>query len=306
MAQLEDGFFTGGDLAAEDISRCELENRGEAVDNALRRLASWEGGPAAAILLHLSPDNERVIGGEIVTRGTDAREITWEAAKIWPEADKRVTMTLVMPALDQFNFTGGSLTSELLDSTETVHFHHISREGRPPQPLLSGDLATRGVGNFCMRMVCTIAKLGEGRGAVGLKYYVMLFPEGREEMRARSELVARAEWPGVKLVDGTMPLLPVAGQPWGCPVLALLLPGQPFTAVARAPSSAAMREAISALMRTASAPEVSRNGASALAKWDKIVRNPASLVRKPTSLSWPAVKPAAPPATPAGKQSYNV
>jgi len=301
MAQLGAELFTGGDLPGEEFGRCEVANRGEAVDDALRRLAGWGGGPAAGILLHLSPDNERVIGGEIVTRGADAREITWEAARIWPQADKRVTVTYMLPALDNFSFTGGTLASDIVDGTEVVHFYHITREGRAQQPLLNADLATRGIGAFCLRMVCTLAMVGDAQQEVGLRYYIMLFPASKEEMQARSELTARAEWPGLKLADGTVPLLPVAAQRWGCPILPLLLPGQPFAAVARAPSSAALRAAISAVMRTAGAPEVSRSGASATAKWDKTTKNPASLTRKPTTLLWPAAQPAASQQTATGR-----
>jgi len=302
MAQLGAELFTGGDLPAEEFNRCEVANRGEAIDDAFRRLAGWGGGPAAGVLLHLSPDNERVVGGEIVTRGADAREITWEAAKVWPEADKRVTITFVLPVLENFLFTGGSMASDIIDGAETVHFLHITREGRPQQPLLNADLVARGIGAFCLRMVCTLS--GDHQQGLGLKYYIMLFPASKEEMQARSDLTTRAEWPGLKLADGVLPLLPMAARRWGCPILPLLLPGQPFAAVARAPSSAALRDAIGAIMRTAGAPEVSRSGASTTAKWDKIVRNPATLVRKPTTLLWPATQPAASQQATAGMILY--
>jgi len=268
-----------------DVTRCEVTNRGEAVTDALKD-AGWKGGPVACVLLHLSPDNEKVTRGEFILRGDDKRDVQWEAHKIWPEADKRIMTTINVPPLDSFTFSDGGLTSDLLEEENVVHFHNLHREGRRPEPLLQADREDRGVGKFCLRIVGHPTKTGSD-GIARVKYTVLLFPEDKDTTLVVSAHVNRAEWPGLKLVDGELPVLPAPTAPWGCPIIPIFIPGQPLEQRPRVPSSAALRAAIAAIMRRCGLPDCSRTGAKVKEKWDKIKRSQAAPPQKQPPTPWP-------------------
>ena len=60
MPVLGEKLFIGRDKVLEtDISNCEVQNVGDAVNNVLRDYG-WEGGPVCGVILHLSPDSERI------------------------------------------------------------------------------------------------------------------------------------------------------------------------------------------------------------------------------------------------------
>ena len=120
-----------------------------------------------------------------------------------------------------------------------------------------------------------------------MKYTFMLFPASRAELLQMSERVASGSWPGIRLGDGEMLLMPRPSENWGCPVLPLIRPGVNFSELGRAPGSAALRHAIGAIMRRCSSPESSRNAASLQAKWDEAKRNPAAFSEKEVPVTWP-------------------
>ena len=75
MAPLDSAMFAGSnhDICETDIQNCETGNSGEAIGDILKDFG-WEGRAAGGILLHLSPDNERVAAGSFFMRGTEERE----------------------------------------------------------------------------------------------------------------------------------------------------------------------------------------------------------------------------------------
>jgi len=238
-------------------------------------------------VLTLSPDNERVAGGEFVTRGVEVKDFVWESHKLWPKADKRVVTTVTMPALDSFSFKDGGLTSDFLPDDEVVHFHNLVREGRPAEPVLEADREERGVGKFCLRLIGNVSK-GSSEDGMKIKFWVMLYPEDKDVILGMSASAKKPEWPGVKLGEGEMRLLPLPTAAWGCPVVPILVPGQPFEELPRAPSSPALRSAIGAIMRYCGQPESSRTGGKTMEKWDKLAKNTGTLTAKRPAVTWPA------------------
>jgi hypothetical protein len=79
--ELDGGFFDGGsDIDPSDLARGEVTNTNESVDAALRKFR-WSSQIIGCIVLRLSADNRRVIGGEFVVRGDfENREWRIEAA----------------------------------------------------------------------------------------------------------------------------------------------------------------------------------------------------------------------------------
>ena len=273
-------------VSSEDVGHCEIQNIGEAVTNVLVNYG-WKGDPVGVIILHLSPDNERVTAGQFSARGRDEREFKLRADKIWVDADMNVTLTIRMPELDSFIFSGGGLTSDWLQDEEVVHFYHVAQEEGAPRPIITPTLDEWGIGKFCLRLVCHPSKSCSKERGVLVKYIVMLYPAGKAELTAMSPHAADASWPGLKLGEGEMQLLPRPSTDWGCPVLALLRPAVDFRQLPKAPSSAALRHAIASIMRRCGTPDVSRGAASLGAKWERFRNAPSTYATKEAPLTWP-------------------
>ena len=273
-------------IASEDVANCEIDNVGESVTTVLAN-HGWKGEPVGVIVLHLSPDNERVASGQFSTRGRDEREFKLRADKIWVDADMSVTLTVRMPELDSFTFPGGGLTSDWLQDEEVVHFFHVATEEGAPRPIITPTLDEWGVGKFCLRLVCHPSKACSKERGVLIKYFVMLYPASKAELTTMSPHTADASWPGLKLGEGELQLLPRPLGNWGCPVLALLRPAVEFRQLPKAPSSLALRHAIASIMRRCGAPDVSRGATSLGAKWERFRNAPATYATKEAPLTWP-------------------
>ena len=270
----------------QDVANCEIENVGDSVTTILAN-HGWKGEPVGVIILHLSPDNEKVAAGQFSTRGRDDREFKLRADKIWLDADMNVTATIRMPELDSFSFPGGGLTSDWLQDDEVIHFFHVSQEDGAPRPIITPSLDEWGIGRFCLRLVCYPAKSCSKEKGVMVKFFVMLYPDSKASLVAMSPHTADASWPGLKLGEGEMALLPRPLESWGCPVLALLRPAISFDRLPKAPSSAALRHAIACIMRRCGAPDVSRGATSLAAKWERIRSTPTAFASKEVPLMWP-------------------
>ena len=287
MPDIDAALFRGsGSIPPQDAANCEVNNIGEAITTVLANYG-WNGEPAGCILLQLSADHERVAAGTFLTRGSEEKEFVLDASKIWQDANMGVTLTVRLPELDSFVFNDGGLTSDFLPDEEMVHFFHAAQEGGAARPILTADLAGLGIGKFCLRLVCQLSKASApGRGAV-VRYAVMMFPASKAEMLQLSPHARSGSWPGMKLGEGELAMLPTLSAEWGCPLIPLLRPATSFATLPRAPSATALKHAISAIMRRGGAPDGSRNATSLAAKWEKARRNPASFVEKEPSLTWP-------------------
>jgi hypothetical protein len=122
-------------------------------------------------------------------------------------------------------------------------------------------------------MICQISKSSSSRTGVWLKYVIMMFPEKKETL-LENKLAKHPGWPGLKLQEGEMAILPRPTVAWQCPVLPLLRTGQPFDQLPEAPSAAELRKAVGAIMSKSWEPKLYLTPGSVISKWDKINRNP--------------------------------
>jgi hypothetical protein len=287
MVVLDKALFTGQEgVCEEEIVNGEVTNWRESTDKALRKF-QWHGGAVACIGLSLTPDNRRVQDGILVTRGKlENVECTMEAKKVWWEAAPGTTITIRLESVDAFQFPDGGLYSEYLCAENVTHFFHTTEEDRSPRPVLTAKLPELGIGSFCLRMICQISKSSSSRTGIWLKYTVMIFPE-KKEVLLENEMARQPGWPGLKVHEGEMAILPRPTVAWQCPVLPLLRTGQPFDQLPEAPSAAEMRRAIGAIMSKSYEPKIYQTPGSVINKWDKINRNPEELINKAGPVSWP-------------------
>jgi hypothetical protein len=135
---------------------------------------------------------------------------------------KRVT---ILPDLMVFNFR---LASDLTAQEEIEHGVFETSEGRALTPVLEASYEECSIGEFSAIMLCVISKNSSAEKGVLLKYTVLLFPESRQTLLDSYELAQSPAWPGLKIQEGELPMLPKLTIKWRCPANPVIMPGMPF------------------------------------------------------------------------------
>ena len=294
MAPLDKRFFEGDPtISGAALARVEVNNASSSVDTALKKF-KWDGKAMGCVVTSLSPDNREVAEAFFVVRGSlDDRDEKIDASRLWQDANPNVVLTIRCPKADIFTFSH-SLSSDLVQDTELVHFYHELQEDGPPTPILTKDLSQWGVGRFCIRMVCYISRSTTVNKGIIMKYVLLVFPEERGELLARSDQAKLGSWPGIKLAEGEFPLGPTATPFWQCPILPCILPGTPFQSLAVAPASEKLRRAIASVLYHAVTPDCCKNSAAMAARWEKIrgAKEPTTAKAPPLTWPQPSIEPA--------------
>jgi len=241
------------------------------------------------VIIGLSNDNKRVMGATFGLAGpVEERDIKIEVSKLWPAG--KADTSLVIRGLDgqSFTFEEGGLWSDLLQDDETAHLFTKQSENRPPTPLLQADYGESGIGRFCVRINCQISKSSTPEKGVFARYALLVLPGTRAELLAKSPLVRKGEWPGIKLSEGEFQLGPAAKAAWGCPLVPLMRPGTRFSQLGSAPRAEKLRGAIGGVLRKAVVPETSRACTTLQTKWDRLIRHPEESGAKQPAITWPA------------------
>jgi len=242
----------------------------------------------STIVLALSSDNEKIRGGQFITRGvTKFKELKFSANFIWENSPPNVILSVNIPTLNVFSFEEGGLVSDFVPSANIVHSFHKTGCG---SLVLAEERNELGIGDFSARMICQVSSTSDGRKGVIIKFAILLFPAAAEELADIPE-AKHAGWPGILAYEGTFPLVPKPTVPWQCPIVPFLLPGVPFAELDTAPPSGRIRFAVSAVMRKTAQPEALENGGQVVAKWRQIRINPRELVYKEATTTWPVVDP---------------
>jgi hypothetical protein len=285
MPPIERSLFDGGQAIGEDdLRRLEIENNAEAVDEALKRF-EWSGQAAGCTVLQLAPDNKSVSSGQFAVRGQLSKEdFKWEAAKIWGGAEQGLLLTIQLPDGSGFNFSGGGMCSDYLDMQNVEHC--LTTTGRNAQLVLQQNYKDKGVGAFCMRMICHLQRASV-RNGVTLGYTILLFPGTSEEVLNVSEWAKSPSWPGLKVLEGEMPLLPAPSSPWKCPTLPLLQTGSPWDANATTPTMEELREKVAWIMATSEPGDHCKTRKTLMARWEKYTNQPDEFNPKRSPLTWP-------------------
>ena len=257
----------------------------------------WLGRLAGCICLTLSPDNRSVRAGGLAIRGpVEDKELRVDSTKIWPAANVDTFVSIKLPAADIFKFNDGGLYSDYVAEEEVQHAVYENTEGRGPTPVLEADYEEQGIGSFCIRMTCIISKSSSPRAGVMLKWTVLLFPEAKERILELYEGAKSPAWPGMRLTEGELPMLPRPATAWKCPLIPLVLPGQVISQNLDLPAPEDLRTAIGAIMAKGALPETSRTGNAVTTKWRRLANNPEELVESRGKVPWPTSTRAQQPA----------
>ena len=299
---MDKALFSGGeDFDGREIERGALRNLTSDVAERLKGFG-WLGRIAGCICLTLSPDNKSVRAGVLAVRGpVDDKELRVDSNKIWPAASADTCVSIKLPAANIFKFGDGGLCSDYVAEEEVQHAVYENTEGRGPTPVLEADYEERGIGSFCIRMTCIISKSSSARTGVMLKWTVLLFPDAKERILELYEGAKSPAWPGLRLTEGELPMLPRPTTAWRCPMIPLVLPGQVISQSLDLPAPEDLRRTIGAIMAKGVLPETSRTGNAVTTKWRRLANNPEELTENRGKVLWPTSTPQQ-PAT--GKQRY--
>jgi len=288
MAMLDKKLFLGeGGIDPGDAAKLGVSNNSNNVGEALK-LWGWDGKTkCSAISLSISADNKRVEKAVLLVRGELEGKMAMEANKIWEKADSTVSLVMKLDQGELFSFSEGDLASDILSQESVSHAFYAAKEGRAPAPILEADYHEWGIGNFCLRLTGVISSTSSLKNGIVIKYSVLLFPDSKVNLLDRYELAQSAAWPGLRIAEGHMPLLPRPTKPWGCPVLPLILPGSALEQGNGGPTPETLRRAISGLMNKTVEVEAARTSKALLEKWRKILSQPGELTAKTGSITWP-------------------
>ncbi len=193
-------------------------------------------------------------------------------------------LTVQIPNGAAFTFGDGGLCSDYLESEQLEHC--VTTSGRNGQVLLQADYSKRGIGPFCLRMVCHISK-ATARAGVTLSYTVLIFPGTAEQIMDVSDLARSPSWPGMRLAEGELALTPYPGAAWQCPVLPMLMTGTPWTDERTLPTANELADKIGWIMATSEPADPCRTNKEMLARWQKYANQPDDFNPKRSPLTWP-------------------
>ena len=286
MAPLDSRWFSGTDNVPEFIAEnLEVPGFGYPVHAAMGK-NGWEGEVAACIGLELSPDNTKVVRGQLILRGHLSKEepAVVQASKLWDAAAKDVTISITMPSAAEFDLAAGTMTSDYLPSDGLKVACAKAGVAIPP-----AQLAQHGIGKFCLRLYVQLARPVNNGARPAVQFSVMFFPHTFDEMLEWSDMVKAVGWPGIKILEGEAQLFPAAPEgEWGCPIFPLLCPGTRFEQVPNLPCGSEMRRVISTIFNTARQPNSYATHANLKRKWGKMLADEEEYVERMPFTSWPA------------------
>jgi hypothetical protein len=290
MPDLGKAFFKGEkELSLKDMSQLEASNNSDGINAALVKFGWTENLLGGGIVIELSPDNLHVAKANFFLRGPLAEErLVVQASKCWARAEECIILSITFPAADKFSFSAGGVFSDFLDSDNFPHeFHSVDEDGNRTE-VEEQDWVEAGVSPFCLRIVAYPTKASKPRNGLSIKVNVLLFPKAHNELDHLCDATQSPSWPGIRLLEAECQIFPTtANGTWGCPMFPIIVPGAPLAEVKNVPSSQELRHAISCTMRHAARPEAHVKAATLYTHWERIIRDPTSLVSRPPEYTWP-------------------
>jgi hypothetical protein len=256
----------------------------ETLDRAGETLYDWEGDIVGLVGTTLSGDNKSVHNSRFLLQGSLYRNKVKvvNANTYWTFPD-RARHELVFEPLrgDLFVFRD-TLVSNLVDSSEI----EWSLRPQGKQPLMGTELDDAGFKGFCLRAFLWPTAPNWA------KLNILLYPLCKEELISSHPLSVHAAFPGISVVNETIPLGPEAKKKerYGIPFITAVLPGANFVDFPFFPPAKEFVAATAGLMRKTTYPEVKSNETYLKRRWEELATNgdPSSLKSPALTLAWPA------------------
>ena len=315
MPDIEMAVFAGTDaILNEEWATLTTAGPGQQAVEEFLESFGWDQKAAGVVNIKLSPDNSKVMAARFTLAGKWQEEGSRiQAKKLWPELDENILLEVDLDNLTLFRFAEGEMWSDYLQG-DTLQ-HRFLMTGEEPRVMTNEELAESGVGEFALRAVCGLAKSCSHRWGIWVSTNILIYPESELVMTTLSPAAKDPAWPGIRIADGDVAVLPTAGRgkaplngkAWGSPVAPAIQPGAMWTTAVGPLDGQEVAAAIGALLNTGCLVESSVAQESLRKKWDKIRRAPDDLRRKAPEKTWPTAAAATEtPAPPKKKGIYTM
>ena len=262
----------------------------------------WDGNVAANVGVKLSADNLTVENARLTIVGCwDTEPFIVQAQKLWPQAPPYITLEVELRDMSAFRFADGDMCSRYIPQEALRYKFLASGEDGQRRELADAELEAFSISPFSVRTACGLSKASGAKHRIWLTAAVIIYPATEEEMTSISPAAKLPAWPGIKLVDGDIPVHPQAGKgkacmngkEWGCPIAPAVRPGAPWEDTGKELDQNAVTAAIGALLNKGLFADTAASADSLRKKWEGIQRAPEKLAgRKPDSI-WPTTSSAA-------------
>ncbi len=245
----------------------------------------WEGEASGAVGLRLSPDNTKVQTVRLLLAGTWGEgPVTIQAQKIWRTAADHLVLEIALSDMTVFRFPDGEMASGYVAGDTTKHVIKTTGQDGTTRAVEAAEHVALGVGDFCLRAICSLAKSSSVKYGVWLTTNILIFQGTVASLVDKSALAHKASWPGIRLAEGDVILRPQAGRAreamkekaWGCPVGQAIVPGVPWAAAPGPLEAAEVRRAIGGLLNEGVLPDTSLSAEAINRKWEKLARAPGA------------------------------
>ena len=295
MPEIDRLLFRGTEqLTAEDWATVTATDLSSRTVGQLLGKYGWEGKAAATTGIRLKPDNTGPEAARLMLLGTWDSTLKIQAKKVFAEADQDTMLEIELDNLAVFRFNEGSMASRYTPQ-EAVKYRLIQGERVLRD---EDDRMAQGIGDFSLRIIAGLSKACGVKYGLWLQLTVLIFHLSAEHM-IDQEVMPKAEdpaWPGVKLVEGQVPILPLAwkkrqlfgGKDWGAPICPIITTGVPWEAAPGPLDQKEVIEACRSLLNKGTAADSSPTVEAMLKKWER-----PQPVGKPAEKEWPGPEVAA-------------
>ena len=250
----------------------------------------WEKKGAAAIGLRLGPDNSTVEAARLVLLGSWDKKIQLQARKLFSEAAEDTLLEVELPDLSVFRCKEGDTWSQFIPQAGVK-----AKYSRAGKELDEEEQKEQGIQEFAVRAVAHLSKDCGVKWGIWLQVSILIFPLSDEAMKALAEDTANPAWPGLKLTEGQIPILPAAGKDkrlcggkdWGCPIIPVVAPGAPWEAAPGPLGEKEVTTACGALLNTGCVAEALTSLESLQKRWEMLLASPGLVQEKRAEKLWP-------------------
>ena len=290
MPDIDRLLFKGREqLKTEDWEKMSASDWSSRAVERVLAANGWENKAAAAVATRLKPDNSGPEAAKLVWAGCWDKTVKIQAKKVFEGADDDTMLEIELPDLAIFRCDENMMASRYTPQ-EAVKFRYVQGE-----KILEDeeDRMQQGIGDFSLRITAGLSKACGAKYGLWLQATIMIFHLAADNMADRDlwPLADSLAWPGVKLTEGQVPVLPAAGKKaplwegkdWGAPIAPIVIPGVPWEAAPGPPEQKELAAACAQLLNGGGMPDTCANSTTMLKKWDK-----GAVSSKPAEKSWPA------------------
>ena len=278
------------DLSPDDLEAISVTGFGQASGQTLRRFG-WNGGCAGTIGLALGPDNKRILATHFNLLGAVHESETGftavKAQRFWPTVPQTWELRLPLHDLSIFRFDGSLVSSWVASQSIDFEVFNLADDVTVPQD----EFEKIGGGHFSLRACAYMTT------SIWLKVHLLILPLSKDTLFKDYACAAHHLFPGLKLANFDVAMLPNATKPFGLAFFPLLQKGDSEAAYPQMPSFE-MREAVSKFLQRGTMPKVMADHKGLLSKLKRIEESGADALTPPAStaaLRWPDAKPSPQP-----------